>query len=60
MTDSDAVVGRSDYPLGLDPRLPLRHILWWQNREMIHHAANTCQLRMTPSIPAAGTRRAGG
>jgi hypothetical protein len=32
-----AAVGRSQYPDGLDPDLPLRDILWWQNREIIHH-----------------------
>jgi hypothetical protein len=40
-----AIVGRSQYPRGLDPDLPLRDILWWQNREVIHHAAEISLLR---------------
>lgn len=40
-----ALVGRSQYPDGLDPQLPLREILWWQNREMIHHCAEVSLLR---------------
>ncbi len=39
------VVGRSQYPDGLDPDLPLRDILWWQNREIIHHTAEIALLR---------------
>jgi hypothetical protein len=39
------VVGRSQYPGGLDPDLPLRDILWWQNREIIHHTAEIALLR---------------
>ena len=40
-----AVAGRSAYPDGLDPDLPLQDILWWQNREIIHHAADIGTLR---------------
>lgn len=40
-----AQVGRSQYPGGLDPDLPLRDILWWQNREVIHHCAEMMHLR---------------
>jgi hypothetical protein len=36
---------RSSYPWGLDPKLPLADILWWQNREMIHHGAEIAMLR---------------
>jgi hypothetical protein len=39
------IVGRSQYPYGLDPDLPLRDILWWQNREIIHHTAEIALLR---------------
>ena len=39
------LVGRSQYPGGLDPDLPLRDILWWQNREIIHHTAEIGLLR---------------
>jgi hypothetical protein len=38
-------VGRSSYPQGLDPTLPLVDILWWMNREYIHHAAEIAFLR---------------
>ena len=43
--DEFAQVGRSSFPWGLDPGLPLRDILWWQNREVIHHAAEVSMLR---------------
>jgi DinB superfamily len=43
--DEFATVGRSAYPQGLDPELPLQDILWWQNREIIHHAADIGTLR---------------
>jgi hypothetical protein len=38
-------VGRSTYPHGLDPNLPLVDILWWMNREYIHHTAEIAFLR---------------
>jgi DinB family protein len=40
-----ATVGRSAYPDGLDPQFPLQAILWWQNREIIHHAADIGTIR---------------
>jgi hypothetical protein len=43
--DEYAQVGRSQYPDGLDPQLPLRDILWWQNREVMHHCAEMMLLR---------------
>lgn len=43
--DEFAMVGRSQYPHGLDPKLPLQDILWWQNREVIHHCAEMSMLR---------------
>lgn len=43
--DEFAQVGRSSFPWGLDPTLPLRDILWWQNREVIHHSAEVSMLR---------------
>ena len=46
MSDEDAAtVGRSQYPGGLDPDLPLIDIVWWQNRELIHHGAEMQCLR---------------
>jgi hypothetical protein len=40
-----AKIGRSRYPHGLDPQLPLLDILWWVNRELIHHGAEIAMLR---------------
>ncbi len=40
MTDMDLdTIGRSAYPHGLDPTLPLLDIVWWVNKELIEHAA---------------------
>lgn len=40
MTDADLdTVGRSAFPHGLDPTLPLIEIVWWVNKELIFHAA---------------------
>ena len=40
MTDTDLdTVGRSSYPGGLGPTLPLLDIVWWVNKELIEHAA---------------------
>jgi hypothetical protein len=38
-------VGFGQYPYGLDPQLPFIAILWWMNREFIHHAAEVAVLR---------------
>jgi hypothetical protein len=39
-TDDDLdTVGRSAYPDGLDPQLPLMEIVWWVNKELLFHAA---------------------
>jgi hypothetical protein len=37
--------GYGQYPQGLDPQLPFAGILWWMNREFIHHAAEAALLR---------------
>ena len=40
MTDEDLdTVGRSAFPGGLDPQLPLLDIVWWVNKELLWHAA---------------------
>jgi hypothetical protein len=40
MTDTDLdTVGRSAFPWGLDPELPLIEIVWWVNKELIYHAS---------------------
>lgn len=39
------VVGLSSFPGGLDPQLPFGAILWWTNRELIHHGAEIGLLR---------------
>jgi DinB superfamily len=51
----DAVAGLTDeqldrpgfgqYPFGLDPQLPFIGIVWWTNRELIHHLAEVALLR---------------
>jgi hypothetical protein len=39
MTDEDLdTVGRSAFPHGLDPTLPLIEIVWWMNKELLFHA----------------------
>ncbi len=46
LAESDLdVVGLSSYPDGLDPQLPFGAILWWTNRELIHHGAELGLLR---------------
>lgn len=46
MDDDDiGTVGRSQMPWGLDPHLPLLDIVWWVNRELIHHAAEIAFVR---------------
>ncbi len=40
MDDDDLdTIGRSAYPGGLDPELPLLDIVWWVNKELLWHAA---------------------
>lgn len=38
-------VGYGQYPAGLDPHLPIIAIVWWVNRELIHHTAEVALLR---------------
>ena len=46
MTDADLdTVGRSAFPWGLDPELPLIEIVWWVNKELIYHASEIWLLR---------------
>jgi hypothetical protein len=46
MTDVDLdTVGRSAYPGGLDPTLPLIEIVWWVNKELLFHAAEAWYVR---------------
>jgi hypothetical protein len=46
MTDEDLdTVGRSAYPHGLDPQLPLLDIVWWVNKELIEHATEIWYVR---------------
>jgi hypothetical protein len=46
MTDADLdTVGRSAFPWGLDPELPLIEIVWWVNKELIYHAGEIWLLR---------------
>jgi hypothetical protein len=46
MTDADLdTVGRSAYPGGLDPELPLIDIVWWVNKELLFHAGEAWFVR---------------
>jgi hypothetical protein len=46
MTDADLdTVGRSAYPQGLDPQLPLLDVVWWVNKELLEHAAEIWYVR---------------
>lgn len=46
MTDEDLdTVGRSAFPHGLDPQLPLLDIVWWVNKELLWHAAEMWYVR---------------
>lgn len=46
MTDEDLdTVGRSAYPGGLDPTLPLIEIVWWVNKELVWHSAEIWLMR---------------
>jgi hypothetical protein len=46
LSDADLdVVGLSSMPWGLDPDLPFGDILWWNNRELIHHGAEMAMIR---------------
>jgi len=49
------VVGLSQLPYGLDPDLPFGDILWWNNRELIHHGAEIAMLRDLWAHSRAGT-----
>jgi hypothetical protein len=46
MSDEDLdTVGRSAYPGGLDPQLPLIDIVWWLSKELLFHAAEAWYVR---------------
>ena len=54
MTDDDLdIVGRSAWPHGLDPTLPLIEIVWWVAKELLWHAAEIWYVR---DLYAARTR----
>jgi DinB superfamily len=55
MTDQDLdTVGRSAYPGGLDPELPLIEIVWWVNKELLFHAAEIWFMRDLYAARAKG------
>jgi hypothetical protein len=57
MTDEQLdVPGFGQYPMGLDPQIPFIGILWWVNREFIHHMAEVALLRdlYRAGLPVAG------
>ncbi len=39
------IVGRCDFPGGLDRQLPIIDIVWWMNRELIRHTAEIAFVR---------------
>jgi hypothetical protein len=39
------MIGYGQYPFGLDPQIPFVAIVWWTNRELIHHLAEAALLR---------------
>jgi hypothetical protein len=39
------VVGRCDFPGGLDNQLPVIDIVWWMNRERIHYTTEMAFVR---------------
>lgn len=46
MSDADLdTVGRSAYPRGLDPELPLMDTVWWVHKELLEHAAEIWYVR---------------
>jgi hypothetical protein len=46
MSDTDLdTVGRSAFPRGLDPELPLMEVVWWVNKELIYHASEIWYVR---------------
>ncbi len=46
MTDQQLdMIGFGQFPRGLDPQLPFIAIVWWTNREFIHHMAEIGTLR---------------
>ncbi len=46
LSDADLdVVGLSSYPHGLDPKIPFGPLIWWTNRELIHHGGEIGLLR---------------
>ena len=57
MTDADLdTVGRSAYPHGLDPELPLIEIVWWVAKELIWHSAEIWFVRdLYAASRSAGT-----
>ena len=38
-------VGRSTYPYGSDPEVPLLQTVWWMNEELLHHRGEIALLR---------------
>jgi hypothetical protein len=53
--------GFGQYPWGLDPELPFVGIVWWMNRETIHHLAEVALLRdLHAALGVAAGRGASG
>jgi hypothetical protein len=59
MTDTDLdTVGRSAYPGGLDPTLPLIDIVWWVSKELLFHAGEAWFVRDLYAARHRGSGRA--
>ncbi|MFL5681185.1 MAG: DinB family protein [Chloroflexota bacterium] len=57
ITDEDLdTVGRSAYPHGLDPELPLIEIVWWVNKELVFHAGEIWLMRDLYAARQEGSR----
>lgn len=61
LTDEQLDTAYGTYPLGLDPDTAFIGILWWVNREVVHHLAEVALLRdlhrAMGAATAAPTRR---
>jgi hypothetical protein len=58
MTDKQLdMIGFGQFPHGLDPQMPFIAIVWWTNREFIHHMAEIGVLRDLYSAHATARGR---
>ena len=48
------IIGLCSYPDGLDPEMPFSSVIWWTNRELIHHAAEIGIIREFYKLSSVG------